>query len=100
MVIIEGEWGRIEDIRTTYVVVKNLDERRLIVPTTRFLEDAFQNWTKKTAQLLGSVMLYLDPATKIAPIRAEFERQISANALWDGRVQVAQVEPMRSPAVC
>ncbi|MDP4575689.1 mechanosensitive ion channel [Qipengyuania sp. G39] len=96
VVIIEGEWGRIEDIRTTYVVVKIWDERRLIVPTTRFLEDAFQNWTKKTAQLLGSVMLYLDPATKIAPIRAEFERQINANALWDGRVQVAQVtETMR-----
>lgn len=96
VVIIEGEWGRIEDIRTTYVVVKIWDERRLIVPTTRFLEDAFQNWTKKTAQLLGSVMLYLDPATKIAPIRAEFERQIKANALWDGRVQVAQVtETMR-----
>ncbi|MDG5750831.1 mechanosensitive ion channel [Qipengyuania sp. XHP0211] len=96
VVIIEGEWGRIEDIRTTYVVVKIWDERRLIVPTMRFLEDAFQNWTKKTAQLLGSVMLYLDPATKIAPIRAEFERQINANALWDGRVQVAQVtETMR-----
>ena len=96
VVIIEGEWGRIEDIRTTYVVVKIWDERRLIVPTTRFLEDAFQNWTKMTAQLLGSVMLYLDPATKIAPIRAEFERQINANALWDGRVQVAQTtETMR-----
>ncbi|HBQ92100.1 MAG TPA: hypothetical protein DD795_04180, partial [Erythrobacter sp.] len=73
VVIVEGEWGRIEDIRTTYVVVKIWDERRLIVPTSQFLEGAFENWTKKTAQLLGSVMLYLDPATRIGPIRGQFE---------------------------
>ena len=99
VVIIEGEWGWIEDIRTTYVVVKIWDERRLIVPTTRFLEGAFQNWTKKTAQLLGSVMLYLDPSTKIGPIRAEFERQVRANPRWDGRVQVAQVTETQRDAI-
>jgi small-conductance mechanosensitive channel len=99
VVIIDGEWGRIEDIRTTYVVVKIWDERRLIVPTSRFLEDTFQNWTKKTAQLLGTVMLYLDPAAKIAPIRAEFERQIKANPRWDGRVQVAQVTETHRDAI-
>ena len=91
VVIIEGEWGRIEDIRTTYVVVKIWDERRLIVPTSRFLEEPFQNWTKKTAQLLGTVFLYLDPTAKIGPIRTEFERQIRANPLWDERVQAVQV---------
>ena len=99
VVIIENEWGWIEDIRTTYVVVKIWDERRLIVPTTRFLEGAFQNWTKKTAQLLGSVMLYLDPSTKIGPIRAEFERQVKANARWDGRVQVTQVTDTKLDAI-
>lgn len=99
VVIIENEWGWIEDIRTTYVVVKIWDERRLIVPTTRFLEGAFQNWTKKTAQLLGSVMLYLDPSTKIGPIRAEFERQVKANARWDGRVQVTQVTDTKRDAI-
>ncbi|MCV0382108.1 MAG: mechanosensitive ion channel family protein [Erythrobacter sp.] len=99
VVIIEGEWGRIEDIRTTYVVVKIWDERRLIVPTTRFLEEIFQNWTKQTAQLLGTVMLYLDPATKIAPIRAEFERLVKANPRWDGRVQVAQVTETARDAI-
>lgn len=99
VVIINGEWGRIEDIRTTYVVVKIWDERRLIVPTSRFLEDTFQNWTKKTAQLLGTVMLYLDPAAKIGPIRAEFERQIKANPRWDGRVQVAQVTETHRDAI-
>lgn len=99
VVIIDGEWGRIEDIRTTYVVVKIWDERRLIVPTSRFLEDTFQNWTKKTAQLLGTVMLYLDPAAKIAPIRAEFERLVKANERWDGRVQVAQVTETQRDAI-
>ncbi len=99
VVIIEGEWGWIEDIRTTYVVVKIWDERRLIVPTTRFLEGAFQNWTKTTAQLLGSVMLYLDPSTRIGPIREEFERQVEANARWDGRVQVTQVTETTRDAI-
>ncbi|HBM71323.1 MAG TPA: hypothetical protein DD436_01555, partial [Erythrobacter sp.] len=99
VVIVEGEWGRIEDIRTTYVVVKIWDERRLIVPTSQFLEGAFENWTKKTAQLLGSVMLYLDPATRIGPIRAEFERQIADNPRWDGRVQVVQVTDTRRDAI-
>jgi len=91
VVIVDGEWGRIEDIRTTYVVVKIWDERRLVVPTTKFLEDTFQNWTKTGSELLGTVMLYLDPAADVGPIRAEFERQIKAHRLWDGRVHVLQV---------
>ena len=99
VVIIDNEWGWIEDIRTTYVIVKIWDERRLIVPTSRFLEDAFQNWTKKTAQLLGSVMLYLDPATRIPPIREEFERQVRANPRWDERVQVTQVTETTRDAI-
>lgn len=99
VVIVDGEWGRIEEIRTTYVVVKIWDERRLIVPTSHFLEETFQNWTKKTAQLLGTVVLYLDPAARIGPIRAEFERQIKANARWDGRVQVAQVTETHRDAI-
>ncbi|RPF72863.1 mechanosensitive ion channel family protein [Aurantiacibacter spongiae] len=95
-VVIEGEWGWIEDIRTTYVVVKIWDERRLVVPTAHFLDSAFQNWTKKTANLLGTALLYLDPATRIGPIREEFERQIAGNRRWDGRVKVVQVtETMR-----
>ncbi len=91
VVIVEGEWGRIEDIRTTYVVVKIWDQRRLVVPTSYFLEKPFQNWTKQTAQLLGTVFLHLDPKAKVGPIREEFERQIKSNERWDGRVQVVQV---------
>ena len=91
VVIIEGEWGRIEDIRTTYVLVKIWDERRLVVPTTYFLERPFQNWTKKTSDLLGTVMLYLDPAARVDPLRGEFERLVKSHPLWDGRVQKVQV---------
>lgn len=91
VVIIEGEWGRIEDIRTTYVLVKIWDERRLVVPTTYFLEKPFQNWTKKTSDLLGTVMLYLDPTARVEPIRQEFERLVTRHPLWDGRVQKVQV---------
>jgi small-conductance mechanosensitive channel len=99
VVIVEGEWGWIEDIHTTYVVVKIWDERRLIVPTNYFLEKPFQNWTKSTAQLLGAVKLYLDPATRIEPIRQEFERLINAHRLWDGRYQAAQVTGAERDAI-
>lgn len=91
VVVIDGEWGRIEDIRTTYVVVRLWDERRLVVPTTRFLEDTFENWTRQGAELLGTVFLHLDPLADIGPIRAEFERQVEASELWDKRVRAAQV---------
>jgi small-conductance mechanosensitive channel len=91
VVIIDGESGRIEDILTTYVVVRIWDERRLVVPTVKFLEDTFQNWTREGAALLGTVFLHLDPLTDIDVLRAEFERQIKAQPLWDGRVQVVQV---------
>jgi small-conductance mechanosensitive channel len=91
VVILDGEWGRIEDIRTTYVVVRLWDERRLVVPSNRFLEETFQNWTKTTSQLLGTVMLYLDHAADIAPIREEYARQIAAHRLWDQRAQAVQV---------
>ncbi|MBB3989556.1 mechanosensitive ion channel family protein [Croceicoccus naphthovorans] len=99
VVIVAGEWGRIEDIKTTYVVVRIWDERRLVVPTTKFLEEPFENWTKKNAQLLGSVMLYVDPATDVGPIRAEFERQIAVHPLFDKRVQNVQVTDLTPSAM-
>jgi len=91
VVVLDGEFGRIEDIRTTFVVVRLWDDRRLIVPTTRFLEDTFQNWTRKNSQVTGTVFLHLDPFTDVARLRAEFERQIKSNPLWDGRAQNLQV---------
>lgn len=91
VVIIDGEWGRIEDIRTTYVVVRIWDERRLVVPSVKFLDETFQNWTREGSQLLGTVFLHLDPLAHIAPLRAEFERQVQAHPLWDRRAQSVQV---------
>lgn len=91
VVIIDGEWGRIEEIRTTYVVVRIWDERRLVVPVHKFLEETFQNWTRSESQLLGTVFLHLDPLADVSRVRAEYERLITAHRLWDGRVQVVQV---------
>ena len=98
-VIIGGEWGWIEEIRTTYVVVKVWDERRLVVPTSKFLEEIFQNWTKTTAQLMGTVMLYVDPATKLGPIRRKFFELVEGNARWDGRVKHMQVTDLSRDAI-
>lgn len=98
-VIIGGEWGWIEEIRTTYVVVKVWDERRLVVPTSKFMDDIFQNWTKTTAQLMGTVMLYVDPATRLDPIRDKFMELVQGNQHWDGRVKHMQVTDLTRDAI-
>lgn len=99
VVIIGGEWGWIEEIRTTYVVVKVWDKRRLVVPTTKFLEDIFQNWTKTSSDLIGTVFLYLDPETDIGPLREEYTRQITGHRLWDGKAQILQVTDTQPDAI-
>lgn len=95
VVIVEGEWGRIEEIRLTFVVVKTWDERRLVVPVSRFLEASFQNWTRQTSALLGTVFLQLDPLADIDRVRAKFEALCHANDIWDGRVVGVQVTEVR-----
>jgi small-conductance mechanosensitive channel len=91
VVIVEGEWGRIEEITLTYVVVKIWDLRRLVVPITYFIEKPFQNWTRVTADLLGSVFLYVDYTVRIEAIREELQRILKESQLWDGKVCVLQV---------
>lgn len=91
VVIVEGEWGRIEEIALTYVVVKIWDERRLVVPITYFIEKPFQNWTRNSSELLGTVFLYMDYTVPLADLRAEFDRVVTASPLWDGRVKIVQV---------
>lgn len=90
-VVVEDEWGRIEDLRLTHVVVHLWDERRLIVPTTYFTNTPFQNWTRHESRVLGAVILHLDYAAPVAELRAEAQRLIEASALWDGRAWVLQV---------
>lgn len=91
VVIVEGEWGRIEEITLTYVVVKIWDKRRLIVPTTYFIEQPFQNWTKTSADLLGTVYLYTDYQVPVEALRTELTRILKNTELWDGEVNNIQV---------
>ena len=84
--VVEQEWGRIEDISLTYVVVQLWDQRRLIVPITWFIERPFQNWTRTSAELLGTVFLYMDYTIQPDILRHELERIVSATPLWDKRV--------------
>ncbi len=91
VVIVEGEWGRIEEITLTYVVVKIWDLRRLVVPITYFIEKPFQNWTRATAELLGSVFLYVDYTVPVEAVRNELERILKESQHWDGKVCVLQV---------
>lgn len=91
VLIVKGEWGRVEEITGTYVVLKIWDERRLIVPLQWFIENPFENWTRTGAELLGSVMLYVDYATPVDAIRAEARRIVEAAPEWDQRVFAVQV---------
>lgn len=91
VVIVEGEWGRIEEITSAYVVVRIWDERRLVVPLQWFVENPFQNWTRTSAQLLGTAFLWLDYRTPMADVRAQLQRICENDPRWDGRVCVAQV---------
>jgi small-conductance mechanosensitive channel len=91
VIIAEGEWGRIEEITLTYVVVNIWDERRLILPITYFVEKPFQNWTRVSAQLLATVFLHLDYTVPIPPLRDELSRILHINPLWDKRVNLVQV---------
>ena len=99
VVIIEGEWGRIEDIKLTYVVVRIWDDRRMVVPVSYFLEKPFQNWTTKTSDLLGTVFLYVDPAADVERIRARFIEAVKVNSRWDGRVAILQVTDQKADAL-
>ncbi|QSI32150.1 mechanosensitive ion channel [Variovorax sp. RKNM96] len=85
VLVVEGEWGRVEEITGTFVVVRIWDDRRLILPLTYFIEKPFQNWTRHSAQLLGSVFIYVDYGMPLAPLRAEAERIVKAAPEWDGR---------------
>lgn len=85
LVAVDGQSGRVEEIRMSYVIVRTWDERALLVPTSRFLDDSFENWSRKSERLTGPVMLHLDPIADIVPIRTEFDRFVKAHPLWDGR---------------
>lgn len=91
VLIVENEWGRVEEITGTFVVLKIWDERRMVIPLQWFIENPFQNWTRTSSQILGTVFLYVDYGLPVAPLRAELERLVRGAPEWDKRVFVLQV---------
>lgn len=95
VLIVEGEWGKIEEINLTYVVVNIWDKRRLVLPIQYFIEKPFQNWTRTTAELLGTVYIYTDFNVPVQQLREKFALLLAAHHLWDGKVQVLQVTDLK-----
>ncbi len=91
VVIVESQWGRIEEITLTYVVVRIWDLRRLVLPITYFLEKPFENWTRTSADLLGTVFLYADYTVPVQAVRDELHRILLDTDRWDGKVWALQV---------
>jgi small-conductance mechanosensitive channel len=91
VLIVEGEWGRVEEITATYVVLKLWDERRLVVPLSWFIDHPFQNWTRRTADILGTVFLWVDYSLPVDAVREEARRLCEASPHWDHRVCLVQV---------
>ncbi|MBW3535211.1 MAG: mechanosensitive ion channel family protein [Gemmatimonadetes bacterium] len=91
VVIVEGEWGRVEEIGMTYVVIRIWDMRRLVVPLRHFIDQPFQNWTRSSVELLGTVFLHVDYRTPIDRVREELHRILQGSDLWDGKVWNLQV---------
>ncbi|HEV8164841.1 MAG TPA: mechanosensitive ion channel domain-containing protein [Actinomycetota bacterium] len=90
-VVVEGEWGNIEEITLTYVVVRIWDQRRLVLPSSYFIEQPIENWTRYSADIVGTVVLYVDYATPVDDVRAEFERVVATSELWNRKTAILQV---------
>jgi small-conductance mechanosensitive channel len=95
VVIVQGEYGNVEEINSAYVVIRCWDLRRLIVPLSYFIENSFQNWTRSSADILGYAYLYLDYSVPIDPIRQELQRIVSSSKLWDGKVVNVQITNLK-----
>jgi small-conductance mechanosensitive channel len=85
VVVVEGQFGKVEEITLAYVVVHLWDQRRLVVPISYFLEKPFENWTRRSGELLGTVFLYFDYHLPVNELREEFDRYIEAHPAWDKR---------------
>jgi small-conductance mechanosensitive channel len=94
-VIVEGEWGNVEEITSTYVVVRLWDWRRMVLPLTYFIEHPFQNWTREDSSLIGVVLFYTDYTAPVAAMRRKLEETAKASPLWDNRVVNMQVTDLK-----
>ena len=99
VLIIEGEWGHVEEITGTYVVLRIWDQRRLIIPLQWFIEKPFQNWTRSSSQLIGTVFLWVDYRMPLAPLREAAQHACEAASEWDGRLCQLQVVEAAANAV-
>ncbi|HET6242981.1 MAG: mechanosensitive ion channel [Bacteroidetes bacterium] len=99
VVIVEGEWGWIEEIHLTFVVIKIWDKRRLIVPTTYFIEKPFQNWTRTSASIMGTVFIHTDYNMPIDKLREELTLILQSTPLWDGQINVLQVTDAKEKTI-
>ena len=93
VVIVQGQYGRVEEITLTYVVVKLWDERRLILPISYFIDNAFENWTRTSSEMLGTVILYADFSMPVEPMREELKRLLDndGKVKWDGKLALVQI---------
>jgi small-conductance mechanosensitive channel len=91
VVIVEGEWGRVEEITTAYVILALWDKRRLVVPLNYFIEKPFQNWTRSSSDLLGTAFLYVDYSVPVEELRQELGRIVEQTPLWDQQTCSLQV---------
>ncbi|WP_157703171.1 mechanosensitive ion channel domain-containing protein [Alkalispirochaeta alkalica] len=90
-VVIDGEWGWVEEITLTYVVVRIWDRRRLVVPISYLLQKPFQNWTRTTSSVIGAVTIHADYSVDVEALRKEQSTILAQHPLWDGEVDVVQV---------
>ncbi|MGU3479360.1 mechanosensitive ion channel family protein [Methylobacterium sp. D48H] len=98
-IIVENEWGWVEEITATYVVVRLWDWRRLVLPLTYFIQKPFQNWTRDGASLIGSVFVYVDHRAPVAAMREKLAEIAGATPLWDGKVVNLQVSDAKEATI-
>jgi small-conductance mechanosensitive channel len=91
VVVVQGEWGRVEEINSAYVIIKIWDLRRLVVPLSYFIENSFQNWTRQSSDIMGTAFLYVDYSIPVEDLRKQLEAIVHPSPLWDNRVCGLQV---------
>ncbi len=91
VVVVNGDWGTIEEITLTYVVLAIWDQRRLVLPVSYFVTTPFENWTRKNSQILGTVMLFCDYTVPVEEVRTELLEFVKTSPLWDRRAATLQV---------
>jgi small-conductance mechanosensitive channel len=91
VVVVQGEWGRVEEINSAYVIVKIWDLRRLVVPLSYFIENSFQNWTRQSSDIMGTAFIYVDYSIPVEDLRKELEAIVHPSPLWDKQVCGLQV---------